>query len=258
ARGAFNNLLSHEISQAGIVAASGGNHGAACAYAAKQLGIAANIFVPEISAPAKIARIEQYGARIHIGGARYADALRASEQFIADHGALGIHAYDHPATLAGQGTLGLEWHKQAPELDTIIIAVGGGGLIGGVAAWYERDVKIIAVEPVTSRALNAALEAGHPVDVEVAGVAADSLGARSVGELMFPIAKDYVAESLLVDDDAIRAAQRALWQELQIIAEPGGAAALAVLMSGGYRPEATERVGVLVCGANADPATLNL
>lgn len=255
ARGAFNNLLSRDIPAAGIAAASGGNHGAASAYAAQQLGMPANIFVPEISSPAKIARIEQYGAKIHIGGARYADALLASEQFITETGAIGIHAYDHPATLAGQGTLGLEWQSQNRELDTILISVGGGGLIGGVAAWYQDDVKIVAVEPETSTALNAALEAEHPVDVDVSGVAADSLGARRVGDLMFPIAQKYVDESLLVHDDAIRTAQAMLWSDLQIIAEPGGAAALAALISNVYQPQSGERVGVLVCGANADLST---
>jgi len=252
ARGAFNNLLSRAVPAAGIVAASGGNHGAAVAYAAGQLGIAANIFVPEISSPVKIAKIERYGATVHVGGARYADALQASERFIAETGAISVHAYNHPATLAGQGTLGLEWQRQCPNLDTIVIAVGGGGLIGGVAGWYRDRIKIVAVEPETSCALNAALAAGSPVDVDVAGVAADSLGARSVGDLMFPIAREFVDESVLVDDAAIVAAQRALWADMQTVAEPGGATALAALMAGIYVPEPDEKVGVLVCGGNAD------
>ncbi len=251
-RGAFNNLLMRRVSSAGIVAASGGNHGAACAYAAGILGIPANIFVPEISAPIKIDRIRRYGAKVHVGGARYADALKASERFVKNNDAMSIHAYDHPVTLAGQGTLGLEWQTQSPDLDTMIISVGGGGLIGGVAAWVQDDIKIVAVEPKTSCALNAALESDRVVDVEVSGVAADSLGASSIGDLVFPIARKYVDASLLVSDDAISAAQWALWNDLQIIAEPGGAAALAVLMSGIYKPASGERVGVLVCGGNAD------
>ena len=252
ARGAFNNMLSRDVPGAGIAAASGGNHGAACAFAAGKLGMPANIFVPEISSSIKIKKIENYGATVHVGGARYADALEACEQLIKQTGAMSIHAYDHPATLAGQGTLGLEWQKQSPDLDTIVIAVGGGGLIGGVAAWYGDDIKIIAVEPETSCALYAALEAGKPVEVDVSGVAADSLGARSVGDLMLPLAKNYVDACMLVSDDAIGAAQHSLWSEMQIIAEPGGAAALALLMSGVYQPAPGERVGVLVCGGNAD------
>lgn len=256
ARGAFNNLLGAQIPAAGVAAASGGNHGAAVAFAAQKLNLPARIFVPEISAPAKIARIRGYGAEVVIGGARYSDALRASENWIERTGAMAIHAYDASATLQGQGTVALEFAEQAPALDTVLVAVGGGGLIGGMAAWYRGDVKLVAVEPQTSRALHAALAAGRPVDVEVAGLAADSLGARSVGALMFPLAQAYVNGVVLVSDQAIRAAQLWLWEHLRIAAEPGAAAALAALQSGAYAPAAGERVGVLVCGGNLDLATL--
>jgi len=256
ARGAFNNLLSHDVPVAGIVAASGGNHGAAVAYAAKNLGIPANIFVPEISSPVKIERIKSYGAEIHIGGAAYADALEASEEFCERNGALAIHAYDAAETLAGQGTLGLEWQQQVPELDTIMVAVGGGGLIGGVAGWYRDDVKIIAVEPETSCCLHAALGAGRPVDVEVSGIAADSLGARSIGTLAYGIAETFVDKSIVVSNETIAFAQKSLWENLRVATEPGGAAAFAAVLDGAYRPEANERVGILICGGNT--AAVNL
>ena len=256
ARGAFNNLLGAPPPEAGVVAASGGNHGAAVAYAAQQLGVPAHIFVPEIAAPAKIARIRDYGAEVVVGGARYADALGASEDWIAASGAMPVHAYDALAKLEGQGTVAREFAAQAPELDTVLVSVGGGGLIGGMAAWYRGDVKLVAVEPETSHALHAALTAGRPVDVEVSGIAADSLGARQVGSLMFPIAQAHVERVALVSDDAIRAAQGWLWSHLRIAAEPGGAAAMAALLSGAYRPAPEERLGVLVCGGNLDPASL--
>lgn len=255
-RGAFNSLLSLDVPTAGVAAASGGNHGAAVAYAAMKLGVPANIFVPEISAPVKIARIRDYGATVHVGGARYQDALEASQRFIAATGAVAIHAYDQETTLAGQGTVGLEWAAQAGGLDTIVVAVGGGGLIGGICAWYGEHIKIVAVEPETSCCLHAALAAGRPVDVDVCGLAADSLGARAAGRLMFPLAQAFVETSVLVSDAAIRAAQMALWRDLRLIAEPGGATALAALLSGAYVPQDGEKVGVLVCGANTSPATL--
>lgn len=251
-RGAFVNLLTREVPDAGVVAASGGNHGAAVAYAAMRLGVPARIFVPTVSPQAKVQRIKDYGAEVVVGGARYADALAASEAWIAESGALAIHAYDQEETLLGQGTTGLELESQVPDLDTLLVAVGGGGFIGGIAAWYGGRVKIVGVEPGTSRALHAALEAGAPVDVEVEGIAADSLGARSVGRLMFPIAQAHVDRVVLVGDDDIRAAQQALWDKLRLVAEPGGAAALAAVLSGAYRPEPGERLGVLVCGGNTD------
>ncbi len=256
ARGAFNNLLGASVPEAGVVAASGGNHGAAVAYAASKLDVPARIFVPEISAPAKIARIRDFGAEAVVGGARYNDALQASEDWVARSGAMPVHAYDATATLEGQGTVALEFSAQAPALDTVLVAVGGGGLIGGMAAWYQGDVKLVAVEPETSRALYDARAAGAPVDVEVAGIAADSLGARSVGALMFPIAQAYVDQAVLVPDQAIRDAQAWLWKELRTAAEPGGAAALAALLCGAYEPAPGERVGILVCGGNVDPSSI--
>ena len=188
---------------AGVAAASGGNHGAAVAYAAQQLGHKATIFVPDVSAPVKIARIKSYGADTRVGGARYADALEACEAFIAQSGALSVHAYDAAETIAGQGSVGLEWQEDAPDLDTVLVAVGGGGLIAGIAAWYGRRVKVVGVEPEGSRALHASLEAGRPVDVTVESVAADSLGARNTGQLVYDIAKANVDHVALVPDDAI-------------------------------------------------------
>jgi len=255
-RGAFNNLLSRTVPAAGIAAASGGNHGAAAAYAAQRLGHKATIFVPDVAAPVKIARIRSYGADTRVGGARYADALDACEKHIAQSGALSVHAYDAAETIAGQGSVGLEWEEDAPELDTVLVAVGGGGLISGIAAWYGRRVKVVGVEPEGSRALHASLEAGRPVDVTVESIAADSLGARNTGQLVYDIARADVDHVALVPDDAIVAAQRALWGRLRIAAEPGGAAALGALMARRYAPRPDEKVGVLLCGANVDLAKL--
>lgn len=249
-RGAFTNLLTRDVPEAGVVAASGGNHGAAVALAAQRLGIPATIFVPAITSPAKAERIRSYGANLVIGGERYADALAASEAFIAERGAMAIHAYDQPETLRGQGTVGLEIEKDLPDIDTVLVAVGGGGLIGGVAAWFEDRVKVVSVEPEGAPTLYRALEAGHPVDAPMEGLAADSLAPRQVGSLMFPIAQAHVDDAVLVTDDHIRAAQRALWDGVRIVAEPGGAAAFAALLSGRYAPAPGERVAVLVCGAN--------
>jgi threonine dehydratase len=255
-RGAFNNLLSRAVPAGGVAAASGGNHGAAVAYAAHQLGHKATIFVPDVSSPVKIARIKSYGADARVGGARYADALDACNIFIETSGALSVHAYDAAETIAGQGSVGLEWEEDAPELDTVLVAVGGGGLIAGIAAWYGKRVKVVGVEPEGSRCLHASLEAGQPVDVTVESIAADSLGARNTGQLVFEIARQNVDHVALVPDDAIVAAQRLLWEKLRIAAEPGGAAALAALVSGSYKPRADEKVGVLLCGANVDLAKL--
>jgi len=250
ARGAFANLLTREVPKAGVVAASGGNHGAAVAYAAQKLGKPARIYVPKVSSPAKIERIRSYGADLVIEGDRYADALAASEQWAAQSGALQVHAYDQEGALLGQGTVGLEFEAQAPALDTLLVAVGGGGLIGGIAAWYAGKVRIVGVEPVLAPTLTKALEAGKPVDSPAGGIAADSLAPKQVGQLMFPLAQKYVEKVVLVEDDAILAAQKALWSELRITAEAGGAAAYAALLSGAYRPEKDETVGVLVCGGN--------
>lgn len=250
ARGAFTSLLTRDVPDAGVVAASGGNHGAAVAYAAMKLGIKATIFVPSISAKAKTDRIKSFGADLVIGGERYADALAASEVFAQKSGAMQIHAFNQPETLVGQGTLGKEIEEDIPGLDTLLVAVGGGGLIGGISAWYRGRVKIVAVEPEEAPTLNMALAAGQPVDAPAGGVAADSLAPKQVGALMFPIARDHVARSVLVTDEAIIAAQKALWDHVRIASEPGGAAALAAILSGRYVPEAGERVAVLVCGSN--------
>jgi threonine dehydratase len=250
ARGAFANLLLRAVPASGVVAASGGNHGAAVAYAAMRLGVPARIFVPTVSSPAKIARIRGYGADLVVGGERYADALAASRAYVAESGALPVHAFDQAETLLGQGTLGLELAGQAPALDTLLVAVGGGGLIGGIAAWYAGRVKVIGVEPQAAPTLFEALKAGAPVDAPAGGVAADSLAPARVGELMFPIARAHVARVVLVSDDAIRAAQRQLWDSVRIVAEPGGSAAFAALVSGAYVPHPGERVGVVVSGGN--------
>jgi threonine dehydratase len=251
-RGAFNCILSSSVPAAGVIAASGGNHGAAVAYAAQKLGYRAEIFVPAVAPANKVERLRQYGAAINLIGNDYAEALAASKERAAQTGALGIHAYDDERVLAGQGTLGMELEEQVRGLDSVLIAVGGGGLIGGVAACYQDRVRIISVEPERAPSLQKALGAGHPVDVETGGVASDSLGARRVGELMFPIAQKFVSESLLVSDEQILEAQRALWQQLRLIAEPGGATAFAALLSSVYKPRPGERVGVVLCGSNAD------
>jgi threonine dehydratase len=249
-RGAFANLLLREVPAAGVVAASGGNHGAAVAYAAMRLGRPAKIFVPEISSPAKIARIRSYGADLVVGGARYADAFAASEEWRAKSGALAVHAFDQEETIAGQGTVALELEDQVSRLDTLLVAVGGGGLIAGIAAWYRGTVKVVGVEPEAAPTLWKAFEAGHPVDAEAGGIAAESLAPRRVGEKVFPIARRYVDHVALVTDDAIRTAQAALWDVLRVVAEPGGSAAFAALLSRRYVPKPGERVGVLVSGGN--------
>jgi len=256
-RGAFNTLLTQPIPKVGIAAASGGNHGAAVAYAAKQLGIPARIFVPEISSPAKVELIRRFGAEVVIGGQRYADALSACGKYIAETGALSVHAYDALTTIQGQGTVALEWEEDVPGLDTVLVAVGGGGLIAGIAsAWAGRGIRVIGVEPEGSRALHASLEAGRPVDVTVESVAADSLGARNTGELVFSIARAAVDHVALVKDEAIREAQRTLWSDWRIASEPGGAAAFGALLSRAYQPKPGERVGVLLCGANVELSKL--
>lgn len=255
-RGAFNTLLSQPVPEAGVAAASGGNHGAAVAYVARQLGVKARIFVPEISSPAKVAVIRSHGAEVVIGGARYADAQEACDRFVATSGALRVHPFAAEATMAGQGTAALEWEQDGPALDTVLVAVGGGGLIGGVASWWAGRVKVVGVEPEGSRALHAALEAGGPVDVEIDSVAADSLGARNTGPLVHAICRETVDHVALVTDAAIRDAQRELWRDYRIATEPGGAAALAALISGAYRPRPGERIGVLLCGANVELARL--
>jgi threonine dehydratase len=250
ARGALTNLMTRNVHAAGVVAASGGNHGVAVAFAAQKFNIPARIFVPRIASPAKQQRIRQYAANLVIAGDRYADALEASKMWQEKSGALPIHAFDQMETLLGQGTVGLEFEEQVPDLDTLLVAVGGGGLIGGIASWYQGKIKIIGVEPEFAPTLTKALEAGRPVDAEAGGIAADSLAPRRVGELMFPIAQRFVDRVLLVSDDEIRDAQEKLWGAARVAAEPGGAAGLAALTSGKYVPAKGERMGVLICGGN--------
>lgn len=251
ARGAFANLLMRKVPAVGVVAASGGNHGAAVAYASMRLKIPAKIFVPSVSSPAKIARIRSYGADLTITGDRYADALTESELWAEKTGAMPVHAFDQDETLLGQGTLGMELEAQAPRIDTLLVAVGGGGLIAGIAAWYAGRIKVVGVEPVAAPTLTKALAAGRPVDAEAGGVAADSLAPRRVGERVFPIVKQYVHSVLLVEDAAIVQAQKTLWDAARIVAEPGGAAAFSALLSGTYRPATGERVGIVVSGGNS-------
>ncbi|HLZ92514.1 MAG TPA: threonine/serine dehydratase [Candidatus Acidoferrum sp.] len=250
ARGAFANLLTRQVPPAGVVAASGGNHGVAVAYAAGKLRVPAKIFVPSVASLEKIERIRRSGAELIIVGDRYADALAASEIWAAQSGALRIHAYDQRETLLGQGTLALEWEQQSPQLDTLLVAVGGGGLLGGMAAWYAGQSKLIGVEPEAAPTLHNALRAGRPVDSPAGGVAADSLAPKRVGDLMFPIAQKYVERVLLVSDEQIVQAQQTLWSTLRAVTEPGGAAAFAALLSRRYRPAPGERVGILLCGGN--------
>jgi threonine dehydratase len=250
ARGAFANLLLRKTPEVGVVAASGGNHGVAVAFAAQRLNVPATIFVPDITSPAKAEAIRNYGANLVFAGSRYADALIASEAHIAKSGAMAIHAFDQAETLLGQGTVGLELEQDAPEIDTLLVAVGGGGLIGGIAAWYGSRIKIVAVEPESAPTLHAAFAAGQPVDAPAGGIAADSLAPRRVGELMFAIARNHVSQVVLVTDDAIREAQAALWSKLRVVTEPGGAAAFAALLSHRYQLSKGERVAVLLCGAN--------
>jgi threonine dehydratase len=249
-RGAFANLLTRAIPAAGVAAASGGNHGAAVAYAAMRCRVKARIFVPTVSSPAKIARIRAYHADLVVTGDRYDDALAASRAWIAESGALAVHAFDQPETLLGQGTLALELARQAPALDTLLVSVGGGGLIGGIAAWCGGRPRVIGVEPEAAPTLTRALEAGKPVDAPADGLAADSLAPRRVGELMFPIAQAHVARTVLVSDPAIRRAQEALWEVLRLVVEPGGAAAFSALLAGAYRPAPDERVAVVLSGGN--------
>jgi len=250
ARGAITNLLTRDVPPAGVVAASGGNHGIAVAWAAMTTRKPARIFVPEVASPAKIERIRSFGADLVVTGQRYNDALLASEKWMAESGAMPVHAYEQYETLLGQGSVGLELEQQDPAVQTLLVACGGGGLIGGIAAWFEGRVRVIGVEPTGAPTLYRALEAGQPVDCEAGSIAADSLAPKRVGELMFPIAQKWVERVVLVEDEDIQAAQSLLWTNLRIVAEPGGAAALAALLARRYVPAKDERVGVLLCGAN--------
>jgi len=255
-RGAFNRLLSVSIPSAGVIAASGGNHGAAVAYAARALGVRAEIFIPAGTPAAKVNRIAGYGAQVYQGGEAYADALAASRARHEETGALEVHAYDHADVIAGQGTVGRELQMDAPDLTHVLVATGGGGLIGGIAAWYAGSAEIVSVEPEGCPTLATALLAGRPVECPVSGLAADALGARQVGALMFPIAQAFVTSAVLVTDEQIATTQGLLWEQMRLIAEPGGATALAALISGRFVPPAGARVGVVVCGGNTDPQTV--
>jgi threonine dehydratase len=263
ARGAFANLLLREVPPAGVVAASGGNHGVAVAYAAHRLGVAARIFVPTVSAPAKMERIRQFGADLVVTGDRYADALAAAQAWEQSSGAMSVHAFDQLETLLGQGTLALELAGQAAELDadgldTVLVPVGGGGLIGGIASWFAGSVRVIGVEPDGAPTLTRARAEGRPADAPAEGVAADALAPRRVGELVFPITQAYVEDVVLVGDAAILAAQRALWQAVRIAAEPAASVGIAALLTGAYKPAPGERVAVVISGANMDPAQLGV
>lgn len=251
-RGAFNRVLSRDARGKTLVAASGGNHGVAVAYVARVLGLRAEIYVPTISSAVKIARLREYGATVHVTGAVYADALEASRERANASDALDVHAYDQPEVVAGAGTLGKEIAEQSPEVETVLVACGGGGLLAGVASWYAGAVRVVAVEPAACPTFFAAREAGTPVDVETGGIAGDSLAARRIGAIAFAVSGRHVEQAILVADDAIADARQALWRELRVVAEPGGATALAALTSGAYRPREGERVAVVVCGANAD------
>jgi threonine dehydratase len=248
-RGMFNRLLAAEVPPAGIVIASGGNAGLAAAFAASRLGLRSTVFVPSIVSPSKLEKLRAIASEVRVGGAAYADALDAALAFEQQSGALAVHAYAQPAVVAGQGTVGLEILRQLPSVDTVLVAVGGGGLIGGIAAAIGDRVRVVAVETAGCPTLHAALDAGAPVDVEVGGLAADSLGARRVGEICWS-ARARIAESLLVDDRDVLDAQQHLWDSLRVVAEPGGATAYAALVSGAYERAADERLCVLVCGAN--------
>jgi threonine dehydratase len=253
-RGAFSKVLASEVPAAGVVAASGGNFGLAVAYAARELGHHAEIFVPSTSPETKIDRVRRQGADVHVIEGYYDDAAAAARERAAETGALAMHPFDQPEVVAGQGTIGIEVGDQVPGADTVLVSVGGGGLIAGIAAWFAGDRRVVGVEPAGSHCLRSAMEAGAPVEVDVDSVAADSLGARRAGDIAVATARAYLDRVVLVPDDAIRDAQRAIWRELRLVAEPGGATALAALRHGAYTPEAGERVVVVVCGANCDPA----
>ena len=250
ARGAFTNLLLRDVPAAGVVAASGGNHGVAVAYAAHRLGVPATIFVPSISSRAKVERIRRLGAELVVTGDRYADALAAAGEHIARSGPLSVHAFDQRETLLGQGTVGLELAQQVGRLDTVLVPVGGGGLIGGIAAYLTKDVRVVGAEPDGAPTLFRARRQGRPVDAPAEGVAADALAPRRIGELVFPITQDHVDEVVLVSDDAIRTAQARLWQAFRIAAEPAAAVGVAALLTGAYRPGPGEHVAVVISGAN--------
>ncbi|MEO1620424.1 MAG: threonine/serine dehydratase [Cyanobacteria bacterium J06632_3] len=251
-RGAFNRILQNVVPSAGVIAASGGNHGAAVAYAARELGHAAEIFIPTISSSTKVKRLKDYGANVTVTGRDYIEALEASDRRAAETNSLVVHAFDQVEVIAGQGTVGLELENQAPDLDSVLISVGGGGLIGGIAAWYQNRCQVVSVEPERAPTLHQSLAMGKQIDVEVGGIAADALGSRRVGNMMLPIAQQYVNQTVLVDEASIITAQQLLWSELRIAAEPAGVVPIAALISGRYQPVPGEKIGVLICGGNVD------
>ncbi|MGH8806011.1 MAG: threonine/serine dehydratase [Polaromonas sp.] len=257
ARGMLNRLLSNPIPPSGVIVASGGNAGIATAAAAKELGVRCEVFVPEMSSPAKRARLAALGAQVVVLGAAYADALQACLARQQETGALLTHAYDQPEVLVGAGTMALEIEEQGGLPDSVLVSVGGGGLIGGVASWFEQRSRVVALEPELAPTLFRAREAGQPVDVAVSGIAADSLGAKRIGSLAWEVTQTHVRDALLLDDASIRAAQLWLWKELKLAVEPAAALPLAALRSGRYLPRADEKVCLIICGANADPASLN-
>jgi threonine dehydratase len=254
ARGAFANLLLREIPPAGVVTASGGNHGVAVAYAAHRLGIPATVFVPDIAHQAKIDAIRSLGASLHIGGDRYADALAAAETWAGQTGAAQVPAFDQRETILGQGSLGLELSEQIENLDTVLVPVGGGGLIAGVAAYFAGAVQVVGVEPAGAPTLSLARANGGPSDAPSSGIAADVLAPRRVGELVFPLTESYVSDVLLVTDEAIQEAQQALWQSSRLLVEPAGAVTTAAVLAGAYQPAPGERVALVLSGANIRPA----
>jgi threonine dehydratase len=255
-RGAFNRVLSEpELPAAGLIAASGGNHGAALSFVGRELGLPVEIFMPSTSPAIKRANIERFGAEVTVVEGYYDDAQRAAEQRQSETGATMIHPYDHVDTVAGQGTMARELEQQIGPFDTLVVANGGGGFVAGQAAWFRDRVRIVSVEPETSQCLRQALIAGRPVPVTVSGIAADSLGAQ-LGEVPWAISRHFVDEAVVVSDDAIRAAQHALWNDLRLVVEPGGAAAYAAVTTGAVALSATGRTVVVVCGSNCDPATV--
>ena len=256
ARGMMNRLLANEIPASGVVVASGGNAGIATAAAARALGVRCEVFLPGVSPEAKRARLRALGAEVVVVGEVYADALAACLARQQDTGALLSHAYDQPEVVAGAGTLGREIEAQGGLPDTVLVSVGGGGLIGGLAGWFGERSRVVALEPECAPTLFRAREAGRPVDVEVGGIAADSLGARRVGAIAWEITQQHVHDALLLPDEAIRAAQRWLWKEMKLAVEPAAALPLAALQTGAYLPREGEKLCLIVCGANVDPATL--
>jgi threonine dehydratase len=256
ARGMLNRLLGNAIPPSGVIVASGGNAGIATAAAAKALGVACEVFVPAVCSRVKQARLRDLGAQVVVAGAVYAEALQACLARQQQTGALMTHAYDQPEVVAGAGTLAKEIEEQGGRPDSVLVSVGGGGLIAGIAAWFGSDARVVALEPELAPTLHAARVAGEPVDVPVSGIAADSLGAKRIGAIAWEVTQRHVKDSLLLPDEAIRAAQLWLWKQMKLAVEPAAALGLAALQTGAYRARADEKVCLVICGANLDPATL--